>query len=153
VSNQNRDAEQHTEFSHKLSRAISRLNRMRKRFMNEHLKEYGISGSQYMFIIALNKNPGSSQDYLAEHYYKDKGLVARSTKRLEELGYITRETDPNDKRQNNLYLTEKGKELVPHIYSLMNQWAGSAVEGLTADECNNTLKILESMLENCSTLF
>ena len=80
----------------------------------------------------------------------DKGNVARGTKRLEELGYISRETDPNDKRQNNLYLTEKGKEIVPHIYQLMQQWASTTVSGLTADECFNTLEILDRMLSNTS---
>ncbi len=148
----NSESKQYAEFSHKLSRAISRLNRFRKRFMNDNLREYGIRGSQYMFLITLDKKPGSSQDYLAEHYFKDKGNVARGTKRLEDLGYITRETDPNDKRQNNLYLTEKGKELVPHIYRLINQWASATAEGLTADEYISTLKVLEHMLENSSKL-
>ena len=42
-------------------------------------------------------------------------------KKLEALGYLYRETNQNDRRQNNLYLTEKGRELVPIIRSYMGR--------------------------------
>ena len=42
--------------------------------------------------------------------YIDKCNVARRTKKLEELGYIRRETGKVDRRQNNLYLTEEGEK-------------------------------------------
>ncbi|NLM60781.1 MAG: MarR family transcriptional regulator [Clostridiales bacterium] len=148
-----RDANRSAEFSRELGRTISRLNRLRKRFMNDHLRQYGLSGSHYMFLITLHRHPGSSQDYLAERYYMDKGNVARGTKRLVELGYIRRETDPNDKRQNNLYLTKKGEEIVPYIYELLHEWSQIMAENLTIDECYKALELLDKMLENSSKHF
>jgi DNA-binding MarR family transcriptional regulator len=153
MDTQNRDTDRSAEFSRNLGRTISRLNRLRKRFMNDHLRQYELSGSHYMFLITLNKRPGSSQDYLVERYYMDKGNVARGTKRLVELGYIRRETDPNDKRQNNLYLTEKGKEIVPYIYQLLHEWSQIMSENLTIDECYKALDLLDRMLDNSSKYF
>ena len=148
-----KDTDRSAEFSRNLGRTISHLNRLRRRFMNDHLRQYELSGSHYMFLVTLYKHPGSSQDYLAERFYMDKGNVARSTKRLEELGYIRRETDPNDKRQNNLYLTDKGEAIVPYIYELLRKWSRIMAADLTLDECFKALELLDRMLENSSKHF
>jgi len=147
------EALMHSEFSRRIIRVISRLNRLRKRFMNERLRAYGLSGPLYLFLITLDRTPGASQDYLAERFYMDKGNVARGVKRLLELGYIRRETDKNDRRQKNLYLTESGKELLPIIYSLLMQWSTTMSENFDDKERDMVVELLERMLDNCSNCF
>lgn len=144
---------QHSEFSRSLGRVISRLNRLRKRYMTEHLRQYGLTGPLYMFLTTLDKVPGASQDYLCERFYMDKGNVARGAKRLVELGYIVRETDPRDRRQNNLYLTESGRELVPTIYHLLKEWSYIMSADLSDDERKMALDLLERMMENSTKFF
>ena len=46
-----------------------------------------------MILLHVDRHPGASQDSIANHMYIDKCNVARRTKKLEELGYIRRETD------------------------------------------------------------
>jgi len=139
---------QNAEFSRQLSRLVVHLNRMRKRFMGEHLRCYGLGGSMYMFLTALDHNPGASQDFLVNHFYLDKGNVARSAKKLEELGYIRREVDSNDRRQYNLYLTEKGEQILPVIRGYIVEWSGYLTENMTEEECRNALALLTKMAEN-----
>ncbi len=143
----------HSEFSKNIGRAISRLNRLRKRYMNERLRQFGLSGPLYMFLITLDKMPGASQDYLVERYYMDKGNVARGTKRLLDLGYIRRETDPDDRRQNNLYLTDSGRELLPTIYTLLSEWSRIMTDNFTDSERDMAIDLLERMLDNSSKYF
>ena len=103
--------------------------------MNERLRDYGFSGAMYMILLHIERHPGTTQDSIANHMFIDKCNVARRTKKLEALGYLYRETNQNDRRQNNLYLTEKGRELVPVIRSYMAQWGRTITEDLTSQEC------------------
>ncbi len=136
------------DFSRQLSRLIVHLNRMRKRFMNERLRSCGLGGALYMFLTALDHNPGASQDYLVGHFYMDKGNVARGAKKLEDLGYIRRETDPEDRRQYRLYLTDKGRELLPTIRSYIEEWSGYLTEGMSPEEGEAAIRLLTRMAEN-----
>ena len=102
-------------FSRELGRAITFLSRGRKRFMAERLRELGFSGAMYLILLHLEHHPGATQDSIANHLFIDKCNVARRTKKLETLGYLYRETNQNDRRENHLYLTDKGRELVPTI--------------------------------------
>ena len=139
---------QNVEFSRQLSRLIVHLNRMRKRFMGERLREYGLGGSMYMFLTALDHNPGASQDFLVNHFYMDKGNVARSAKRLEELGYIRREIDQNDRRQYNLFLTEEGQKILPVIRGYISEWSAHLTEGMGEEDCRAAIALLTKMAEN-----
>ena len=97
--------ERSSHFTRELGRAVTFLSRSRKRFMNERLRDYGFSGAMYMILLHIERHPGTTQDSIANHMFIDKCNVARRTKKLEALGYLYRETNQNDRRQNNLYLT------------------------------------------------
>ena len=68
-------------------------------------------------------------------------------KLLESLGYLYRETDQNDRRQNNLYLTDKGRELVPVIRAYMAQWGRTITAGLTDQERSTLIALLTKVTE------
>ena len=133
------------DFTRELGRAVTCLHRSRSKFMGERLREHGFSGAMYMILLHVDRHPGASQDSIANHMYIDKCNVARRTKKLEELGYIRRETDQADRRQNNLYLTDKGRELVPVIRSYLAQWGRTITEDLTSQECATLLELLTKM--------
>ena len=130
-----------------LGRAITFLSRSRKRFMSERLRDYGFSGAMYMILLHIERHPGTTQDNIANHMFIDKCNVARRTKKLESLGYLYRETDQNDRRQNNLYLTDKGRELVPVIRAYMAQWGGTITAGLTDQERSTLIALLTKVTE------
>ena len=133
------------DFTRELGRAVTCLHRSRSKFMGERLREHGFSGAMYMILLHVDRHPGASQDSIANHMYIDKCNVARRTKKLEELGYIRRETDQADRRQNNLYLTDKGRELVPIIRSYMGQWGREITAGLTDEERTTLIGLLTKM--------
>ena len=63
-------------------------------------------------------------------------------KKLEELGCLYRETDQNDRRQNKLFLTEKGRELAPAIREYLGQWGDEVTSGLTESEKETLITLL-----------
>lgn len=99
----------------------------------------------YLILLHIERHPGTTQDNIANHMFIDKCNVARRTKKLETLGYLYRETDRTDRRQNNLYLTEKGQELVPVIRSYMSQWGRSITATLSDQECATLIALLTKM--------
>ena len=139
--------ERSSHFTRELGRAVTFLSRSRKRFMNERLRDYGFSGAMYMILLHIERHPGTTQDSIANHMFIDKCNVARRTKKLEELGYLTRRTDPADRRQNNLYLTEKGAALVPEVRGYLGQWGRQITAGLSAGEREELLELLTKMRE------
>ena len=133
------------DFTRELGRAVTCLHRSRSKFMGERLREHGFSGAMYMILLHVDRHPGASQDSIANHMYIDKCNVARRTKKLEELGYIRRETDQADRRQNNLYLTDKGRELVPVIKTYLSQWGQGMTESLSEKEKDTLITLLTKM--------
>ena len=133
------------DFTRELGRAVTCLHRSRSNFMGERLREHGFSGAMYMILLHVDRHPGASQDSIANHMYIDKCNVARRTKKLEELGYIRRETDQADRRQNNLYLTDKGRELVPVIKTYLSQWGQGMTESLSEKEKDTLITLLTKM--------
>ncbi len=136
---------EHVHFTRELGRALTFLYRSRKKYMTESLKDYDFTGAMYLIMLHVDRHPGASQDSIASHLYLDKCTVARRTKRLEELGCLYRETDQADRRQNKLYLTDKGSSLIPIIRDFLGQWGENVTAGLTAQEKATLLQLLTKM--------
>lgn len=134
------------QFTRELGRALTCLFRGRRRFMDEKLREHEFTGIMYMILLHVDRHPGTSQDSVAAHLYLDKCSVARRAKRLEELGFLYRETDQLDRRQNKLTLTEKGRALAPVIREYLGQWGSQVTAELTDDEKAELIRLLMKMM-------
>lgn len=135
-------------FERDLSRSLTFLYRHRRKFMSERLREYSLSGVMYMVVLHVSRHPGATQDSIATHMCIDKSNVARRVKQLEDLHYLRRETDPADRRQNNLFLTPEGEKLLPVIRGYLSEWGHSVTTGLSVDEREQMRLSLEKVLRN-----
>ncbi|HHV59667.1 MAG TPA: MarR family transcriptional regulator [Clostridiaceae bacterium] len=136
------------EFARNIIKHISRLERQRRYFLDKHLGAYKLHGSMFLIISFLDRNPGASQDRLCEYLLIDKSGIARKCKKLQGLGYIRREQSRDDRRQNNLFLTEKGKELIPVIRSLLAEWRGIVTKNMDENEQKMLIELLSLMEKN-----
>lgn len=144
--------ERENDITRVLVNCISHLERHRRKFVNERLKEYDLRGSMFLALLFLNRHPGSSQDTLCNELLIDKGNAARLCRQLEEAGYIRREQSPEDRRQNMLFLTDYGKEHIPIIRGYIQQWRNTASSGMTEDELETLANLLLRMKENLSNV-
>lgn len=136
------------DFDRQIVRTISYLERSRRRYINDNLRDSGMRGSMFLAILYLNRHPGSSQDMVAAELLHDKGNIARMCRRLEELGYIYRDQSETDRRQNQLYLTESGKVQLAHIKELLGQWRCTAMSGMSDEETGELIRLLTHMMDN-----
>lgn len=77
-------------------------------YFNDMLDELNINNSQLEILFEVSKESNINQDSIASRCNTDKGSVARSIKKLEDNGFITRTIDENNRRQNMISLTDKG---------------------------------------------
>ena len=112
---------------------ISILFRFRRSFIIKKLENYGVLAGLYMLVLVIYYNNGTSQEQISDILKTDKASIARSVKKLEKEGYVTRELDKVDRRANKLYLTPKAQTLVPEIQKVIDEWESLVVANVPKD--------------------
>lgn len=100
---------------------IHNISLNQQKYMNQKLKNLNL-GHDVRYIMYINDNPNCSQDDLVNMFSQSKGNIAKVLKKIEDLGYIKRETNPENRRKYKLNITEKGAELVPKYRSISKEW-------------------------------
>lgn len=136
------------ERSRTLSRLLTQLYRKRRSYMNGKLAHTGLKGPMYTLLLTLDRFPDSSQDFVANHVGIDKSGIARAARELETLGYISRETDDENRRRVRMNLTEKGRQQVPAIRGYMSEWCDMITQGLGDSEVDAIVAAMELMSKN-----
>ena len=134
--------------SSSIGRWISILYRYRQNYLSKRLEPFNIGSGQYFFLLVLSKNNGISQEGLSNYLKIDKATTAKAIKKLEEEGYVTRAVDNTDKRAYQVYLTQKGWELLPLIEKYINDWERLVTVGFAENERQLLERLLEKMAQN-----
>lgn len=92
-------------------RKITKIAREAQKLVSQSLPETGIGSGEIEFIHLVRHHAGISQAEAAAQLNIDKAAVARRANSLEKKGYIERKPDPDDKRIQRLYATEKALQL------------------------------------------
>lgn len=135
---------------HSIARWISILYRYGQGYIGKNIESYNIGSGQYIFLIALYKKEGISQEQISEYLKVDKATTAKAIKRLEKEGYIRRAIDENDKRAYKIYLTQKALNIKSELYDVIREWENMLSSGLSENEKEIFLKMLKNMAENAS---
>lgn len=130
---------------------VSHLYRCTQAYTDEKLAEYEITSGTYPFLLLLNKKDGISQNQISAELDVDKALSARAVKKLIEQGYVQRNVDEKDCRAFRLYLTEKGRTVVPKICEVLDEWIRMISEGSTEEEYRVATEFLKRALKNAKT--
>ncbi|NEW04608.1 MarR family transcriptional regulator [Paenibacillus sp. SYP-B3998] len=133
-----------------IPRWVSLLYRYGQMYIGEHLKNYEIGRGQHIFLNALYKEDGLSQEDLADYLKIDKGTTAKALKKLEEQGYITRNVSEKDKRCNEVHLTQKALLIKEDVRKVLTDWRERLTYGLTDEEKQLAHSILEKMGNNAA---
>ena len=129
-------------------RYISVIYRHLQILLNNRLNPYGIGSGQYIFISAIHKNPGISQKDLTNLIKIDRATTAKALIKLEANGYVNRITDKDDKRYNQLYLTQKGIEFIPILNEILDDLTAVLSQGMDSDEYSKTIDSLKIIFDN-----
>ena len=132
----------------KFGRYISMLTKYTHSYFDHELKSTSLGRGDFAHIMRLYEKDSVTQDYLSKKICVDKGSTAKVIKRLLDLGYVTREINPEDKRSNLIRLTEKAWELKKEMMTLTSQWDEVVKIGISEEEFDLFIKIAMKMAEN-----
>lgn len=92
-------------------RKITKIAREAEKLAVMELKRDGIGTAEFDLLHFIRHNPGSTQKDARDKLSMEKGAAARRCESLEAKGYIKRAENPEDKRSQLLYATEKADKL------------------------------------------
>jgi len=111
-------------------------------------KEANISPSLLALIQYTASNPGCGVQAMAGGLKLSTPTVSIGMRQLEELGFITRQADPQDGRAVHLFLTPTGQELHQSTHEFRCQKFERLLTGLTTRERTTLLDLLERAINN-----
>ena len=99
-------------------------------------------------LTAVRDNNGITQTQLADELDIRPQSLTRALAELEEMGYIERKRDENDRRNISVFITEEGRSLCKKIHEARKARAKNIFGCLSAEEQETLSTLLETVLSN-----
>ncbi|MGF1767625.1 MarR family transcriptional regulator [Enterovibrio makurazakiensis] len=117
-----------------------------KTFDNE-LKKHGLTVALWPTLMCLWEEEGVTQRDIAAKSKVENSTTTRTLDKLEALGLVERQADPNSRRSFRIYLTDKGRalehELLPIPANVNQQLLGT----LDLEEREEMIRLLQKLVE------
>ena len=118
-----------------------------ERVMQPYFARFGISGSQWGVLRALQRakrdgRAGLRLTDLGERLIIRPPSVTGVIDRLERMALVAREPDPGDMRAKIVSLTKKGTRVVEEVLAVHQTQIDTVLGGLTADEQGELQRLL-----------
>lgn len=97
------------------------------KYVNHNISEFGINTTQLHLLFEISDSSDINQEQIASRCNINKGAVARSIRKLEEMGLVKRQIDENNRRQNKLSLTKDGEEVLEKTLKVLHNWEDSVI--------------------------
>ncbi len=122
-----------------LQRLAFMLNRQSDQVLQEQL---GIGFSQFKILMVLGWNPSVRQRHIADKLGQTEAGISRQIKLLKELGLLTTQVNPKNRREHITVPTSKGERMTEKAMELLNQYYAPML-GQLSDKQQE--KLLESL--------
>lgn len=129
-------------------RLITVLYRKSQAGLSSALYKHGLTTAEQPFFMTLHSQGRLTQEELSSIVCVDKSATARTLKSLEEKGFITREQDERDRRQNRVFLTERGRALFPMVFNEILRFNEKLTKGIGPEDLKVVYSALLKMEEN-----
>lgn len=110
--------------------------------------ELGLTSSQWKIVLALNFTNGLTQKDLADKIYSDGSTLVPIIDKMVQNGLVDRRPDPNDRRNNRIYLTKKAESVVDSIVDIVFEIRKLAYKGISDNEIKSVRLILDKITTN-----
>ena len=111
--------------------------------------ELGITYPQYLVLMVLWEQDVQPVNDIAHRLLLETNTVTPLLQRMEKLGLVTRKKGEQDKRQQIVSLTEKGREMEERAYQLIPTGMGKQLSAcpLKVDDYQNLAQELDTLIE------
>jgi MarR family transcriptional regulator, organic hydroperoxide resistance regulator len=130
-----------------VGRLVSILYRKNQVYLNEALKELGLTASELPIIIYVLKHDGVSQEEMAQFLSIDKAAIARAVDTLLEKGLVQKEKDEQDRRANKITVTEVGKKIEFELSQRLLYWTQYLTKDIEEKDLDTMYRVLNIMVD------
>ena len=146
------DSESQSELAHvfiieeSLGYLVNYLAKLFTQLRTAYLAPYGVYPGQWAVLLFLWVQDGLTQRELSRQVTIDEASMVRSIDRMERDGLVQRVRNDNDRRQINIFLTDKGRALRDQL--VPGAIAGNllATRSFTESEQNQISALLHRMI-------
>lgn len=111
---------------------------------------FGLTVDQWVVIDHLFRNPGISQNTLADMTTKDAPTVTRIIDLLAQKGLTERRLTDNDRRKFLVYLTEAGEAKYSEVLPVVSAMRRKGWGDLSEADYQHFVRIMDSIYQNVS---
>lgn len=136
--------------NHYIRELMARGERARKQIFSPLLSEFGLTpgqGQARILYYLLLKNHVTQKE-LADNCHFEVTTMSRNLDKLEKLGLIIRQNNPDCRRSFLICLTDKGIAEAKEIKKVFEQFEQIVSDGITKEEIDVFLKVMTRMCDN-----
>lgn len=113
---------------------LGNVERASKLYFSKELERYGLTGSRFIFFMAISRYPGVTKAGLVNLTLYNKSLVSTEVAHLVKMELVTQVADEHDKRLHHLYLSEEGKTISGAAAAVLTHWNKRLYEKIGGEE-------------------
>ncbi len=130
----------------------SKIFRNTQMYLDKVLKKYELSSGNFRYLFIIEVNEGISQNRLSREIGNDKAMSARTITKLVKAGFVKKVEDQNDARACNLYLTDKGRDVIPKLHNEIAAFEQVITGDLTEIEKVQVMHSLNRIYQNTQSV-
>ena len=120
----------------------------RKRRLHPVWAKMGLIAGQPRVLFQLSQKDRITQKELSDACCIEPATLSRALDRLEAMGYITRNDNPDCRRSFLIEITEEGKSMADQVCQTFAEVEERMTEGFSAEEMDLMENMLGRMYEN-----
>lgn len=128
-----------------LIRNLARFKKNYHIYVGEKIADLEITSTEFSYLKELINNDGSLQDVIVKNTCVDKAATTRIAQSLEKKGIIKRVKNEKDRRNFNVFLTEKGQNYIPIINNILESWYNTLISKVGEEKLNSLISILSEL--------
>ena len=132
----------------KPSALIRRLQQISARIFMEETAAFNMTSVQFGALNVIADRPGIDQISLSWATDVDHSSIMRVIDRLQASELVRKETSPEDRRKNRLYITEQGKRLIDEATAPAESSQDRLMAPLTVDESAEFMRLMTKLVHS-----
>ncbi|MDH3340657.1 MAG: MarR family transcriptional regulator [Nitrosopumilus sp.] len=111
-------------------------------------ERFGLAGAKWKILVVLSIKEGITQKHMADIAFVEAPTLVPIIDRMEKDGYLTRQSDPKDRRNNLIFMTKKSKVLVDPIIDCILEIRNMGLNKISKKDMEITKKVLGQIMSN-----
>lgn len=111
-------------------------------------ERFDLTGSKWKIIVILSIKEGITQKQIADMAFVEAPTLVPVIDKMESEGYVTRQADPGDRRNNLIFMTDKSKDIVDPIIDSILEIRNMGLDKISKKDMEIAKKVLEQISIN-----